>query len=140
MKYRSNNPVDRADSSRFIKFDANDKHTCALRRGLTRVPQSKKKKKNWSLRVILASRPPLPPPTSWPMAKKNSIRSKSNHFCDKAEKLISQKRQFRVHPPPPPPSLSPPRVAIYAIIYRHRKRVITFHCSASACNCNRSSQ
>lgn len=63
---------------------------------------------------------------------KNSIRSEGNRFCDKAEKLISAKGNF-----------AEARVvrttreraralaaAIYAIIYRHRKRVITFHCPA----------
>lgn len=52
-------------------------------------------RKNWSLRVILRASPCPPPSPSRANREKNSIRSKGNRFCDKAEKLISQKRQFR---------------------------------------------
>lgn len=84
MKYRINNPTNRT-----------------IRRDLSHLiwtTNARACRKNWSLRVIpRASHPSLPFSSSPPsrIAKKNSIRSKGNRFCDKAEKLISQKRQFR---------------------------------------------
>lgn len=120
MKYRSNNPTNRPDSSGFIKFDMNDKRTRPY--GFVRARPKKKKliiKSNIRARMA-----------------KNSIRSEGNRFCDKAEKLISAKGNFaeaRVAAARRANALVPSRAraaAIYAIIYRHRKRVITFHCPA----------
>lgn len=80
MKYRVNNPTNPNDSSWFITFDMNDKRT--------RVPKK--------LIIKCNTRASLSPASPSPANReKNSIRSKGNRFCDKAEKLISQKRQFR---------------------------------------------
>lgn len=106
-----------------------ERQTC-VRRGLTRV---RPEKKNWSLRVILAS-PTLPPSTA-ANREKILFDLKAIAFATKQKSWFRRKGNFAYATPSP-------NAAIYAIIYRHGKRVITFHCfrDASACNCNRSSQ
>jgi len=133
MKYRSNNLADRAtrrDLSNLMR--TTNTRACA-----TALHACRPKKKLIIKSNSHISLHHLPPSSQPPIAKKNSIRSKSNRFCDKAEKLISQKRQFRVLRPPPSSS---PRYLCDNLSSSETSYHVSLFRDASACNCNRSSQ
>lgn len=111
-KYRSNNPGQSSDSSKFIEFDAKTTET-----------RPRAAEKNWSLSVIFAF------PAS--IAKKKILFDlKAIAFATKQKSWFRRKGNFADVARARGLVYARACAAIYAIIYRHRKRVITFHCFA----------